>query len=81
MVHFIALSQETHSEHNSLNFKTKRRLSVATSPAVPFKQRCIRELRYVSVYLHDDVAGILTYFDDIQRHGQLEKLKISGYVD
>jgi hypothetical protein len=54
---------------------------VATSPAVSFKQSCIPELRRVSIYLHDDVAGVLTYFDDIHCHGQLEKLKISGYVD
>jgi hypothetical protein len=54
---------------------------VTTSPAVPFKQSCIPELRCVHVHLQDDVAGMLTSFDDIHRHGQLEKLKISGCVD
>ena len=54
---------------------------MVTSPVVSFKRRCISELRYVTVYLHDDVAGMLTYFDNI--HGQLEKLTINGsvYVD
>jgi hypothetical protein len=54
---------------------------VATSPAVPFKRSSIPELRRVSVFLHDDVAGMLTYFDNIHRQGQLEKLEIRGYVD
>ena len=54
---------------------------MATSPAVPFKQSSIPELRYVNVSLRDDVAGMLTYFDDIHRHGQLEALKIRGDVD
>ena len=54
---------------------------MATSPAVPFKRSSIPELRCVSVSVHDDVAGMLTYFDDIHRHGQLEKLEIRGYVD
>ena len=53
---------------------------MAASLAVPFKQSCIPELRCVTVSLRDDVAGMLTYFDDIHRHGQLEKLKISGDV-
>jgi hypothetical protein len=58
----------------------RRRSSVATSPVVPFKQSSIPELRYVSVYLHDDVTGMLTYFDNIHRRGQLEKLTINGFV-
>ena len=54
---------------------------MATSPAVSFKESCIPELSYVTVYLHDNVAGILTYFDNIL--GRLEKLTINGsvYVD
>ena len=63
-----------------LDSKTGYHSWLATSPAVPFKRSSIPELRCVSVDLHDDVAGILTYFENIHRHGQLEKLKISGDV-
>jgi hypothetical protein len=41
----------------------------------------VPEIGFVSVQLHDDVAGMLTYLDNIHRHSQLEKLKITGYVD
>ena len=80
-VHSVASFSRDSFSAEFFDFKAKRLSSVATSPAVPFKQSCIPELRRVSVYLHDDVAGMLTYFDDIHRHGQLEKLEIDGYVD
>ena len=44
---------------------------------VPFEQSSIPELRSVSVSLHDDVAGILTYFEKIP----LETLEISGCLE
>ena len=78
MVHSVTSFSNESFSAEFFEFKMKRRSSVATSPVLPFKQSCIPELRYVSVHLHDDVTGILTYFDNI--HGQLEKLTINGFV-
>ncbi len=48
--------------------------------STPLKQSSVLKLRYVSIIRFIDVAWLLSYFEDLQRHSQLEWFNISGYV-
>lgn len=47
---------------------------------IPLKQIFAPELRHISIKLFGGVPWVLTYFEDLQRHSQLEELNISGHV-
>ncbi len=47
---------------------------------IPLKQIFAPELRHINIKLFGGVPWVLTYFEDLQRHSQLEQLNISGHV-
>jgi hypothetical protein len=54
-------------------------MSESPSP-IPLKQVFVPALRHININLFGGVAWVLTYFEDLQHHNQLEQLNISGYV-
>jgi hypothetical protein len=48
--------------------------------STPLKQSSVLKLRYVSIIRFIDVAWLLSYFEDLQCHSQLEWFHICGYV-
>lgn len=55
-------------------------LGIEPPSPMPLQQAFLPELRYVSIKLSVGVAWILTFFEDLQRHSQLERLTISGDI-
>jgi hypothetical protein len=47
---------------------------------VPLKQAFVPALRHISINLFGGVAWVLTYFEDLQHHNQLEQMSISGLI-
>jgi hypothetical protein len=46
----------------------------------PLKQACAPELRHINLHLSAGVTWMLTFFEDLQRHHQLEYFNLSGHV-
>jgi hypothetical protein len=47
---------------------------------IPLKQIFVPELRYIHIKLHVCVTWVLTFFEDLQRHSQLDYFYISGHI-
>lgn len=55
-------------------------LGIEPPSPMPLQQAFVPELRYVSIKLSVGVGWVLTFFEDVQRHSQLERLRISGDI-
>ncbi|CAF3973421.1 unnamed protein product [Rotaria sordida] len=55
-------------------------LGIEPPNTMPLQQAVVPELRYISIKLSVGVIWVLNFFEDLQRHSQLERLRISGDI-
>ncbi|CAF4986031.1 unnamed protein product [Rotaria sp. Silwood1] len=55
-------------------------LGIEPPSSIPLQQAVVPELRCVSIKLYVGVTWVLNFFEDLQRHSQLERLTISGDI-
>jgi len=61
-------------------FSTHTGLEIEPPCPMPLKQASVPGLRHVNIKIYVGVAWLLTFFEDLQRHSQLEQFNISGHV-
>ena len=62
-------------------FSTHDHSVVKSYFSTPLKQSSVLKLRYINIIGFINVAWVLSYFEDLQRHSQLKWFNISGYVE
>ncbi|CAF0818760.1 unnamed protein product [Adineta steineri] len=66
--------------HVSITSHKHSDMSIDPPNPIPLKQVFAPELRQVNIKLFTGVTWFLTFFEDLQRHSQLDCFKLSGHV-